>query len=101
MLKSLYGEEPVEVHYKCYGLNETLLTSKVTTTIDQLPKTWQDLFLKEPHIFANHQKITKWNQEAPVSTAHYYTKFLDVETHIKGADNVKLVYQNSCQPGVV
>lgn len=100
MLKGLYGSNPVEVHYKCYGLNETLLTDKVTTTISELPKTWDELFAKEPNIFIHHQKITKWNQAAPVKTAHYYTKFLDVETHIKGVDNVKLVYQNACQPGI-
>lgn len=101
MLQGLYGEGEVEVYYKCYGLNETLLTTKVNITVTNLPQTWQELFAKEPAIGVNHDKLKKWNQGAPQHTAHYYTKFLDVETHIKGSDNVKLVYQNTCQPGVL
>ena len=99
MLKGLYGDEKLEVYYKCHGLSETLFTTKVNMTIDELPTSWKQLFATEPDIHHNFQKLSKWNLEAPKNTAHYYHKFLDVETHIKGSDNVKLVYQNSCIPG--
>ena len=84
-LKTLYNTEPVELFYKCYGMNETLLTTKVNTTIDCLPKTWDKLFLQEPDILSNYQKIVQYN-------AHNKTMY--VETHIKSADNIKLVYNN-------
>ena len=90
-LKTLYNTEPVELFYKCYGMNETLLTTKVNTTIDSLPKTWDELFLQEPDILSNYQKVVQYNAQAPTP---WYNKTMYVETHIKSADNIKLVYNN-------
>lgn len=98
MLQGLYQSEPLEIYYKCFGLNKTFLTNKVTTTVDKIPHTWQDLFLQEPDILSQYKKISKWNQDAPSHSAHYYIKLLDLETHIKGSDKIELVYQNVCLP---
>ena len=98
MLKSLYQSEPLQVYYKCFGLHSTFLTNKVTKTVDMIPRTWHDLFLQEPDILDQYKKLSKWNQDAPPRSAHYYTKFLDLETHIKGSDNIEVVYQNVCFP---
>lgn len=99
LLQTLYYDTVVQVHYKCYGLNETVVTDKVSTTVDKLPQTWHELFAQQPVILDSYQKIAKWNAEAPRGhTKYYYLKFLDVETHIKSPDNTTMVYRNSCQP---
>ena len=98
LLKTLFTGTSVEVHYKCYGLNETMLTDKVTVTVEQIPGTWEELFVKEPAILESYQKVAKWNAEAPPGSRHYYLKFLDVETYIRSSDSTKMVYRNSCQP---
>ena len=81
-LKTLYNNEPLEIYYKCHGVHETLLTTKVTQTIDGLPKTWDQLFVQEPNILAMYHKVQD-----------QCNKTLQVETHIK-SDTVKLIYYN-------
>lgn len=103
MLKSMYANEDVQIFYKCYGLQETLLTNKLSGPIgSNLATSWQDLFSREPLIQASYEKVKQWNDAAPKGTSQaYYLKEFCVNTHIQSSDNVKLVYNNVCIPMTV